>query len=112
MSRQLGLAAEEQACNYLLKQGLVLLATNYQCRWGEIDLIMKDREYIVFIEVRARSCALFGGPFASITAAKKNKIIKTANHFILTKNWTDKYPVRFDVIGIEQQKLQWLKDAF
>ncbi|MGQ3889138.1 YraN family protein [Legionella sp. CNM-1927-20] len=112
MSKKLGLAAEKQACNYLLKQGLVLLTSNYQCRWGEIDLIMKDREYVVFIEVRARSSALFGGPFASITTAKKNKIIKTANHFILTKNWGDKYPVRFDVIGIDHEKLQWLKEAF
>ncbi|WP_115304102.1 YraN family protein [Legionella beliardensis] len=114
MSQQLGFAAEQQACHYLLKQGLSLLVNNYRCRWGEIDLIMKDGNYLVFIEVRARSSSMFGGPFASITLTKQQKIIKTANHFILTKKWGDKYPVRFDVVGIDSrlQNIEWIKNAF
>ena len=62
MSQKTGFAAEQQACTYLRKQGLRWIESNYHCRWGEIDLIMWEANYLVFVEVRARASSSFGGP--------------------------------------------------
>ncbi|CAM2733426.1 YraN family protein [Legionella worsleiensis] len=109
-----GRSAEQQALAYLLKQGLKLLGQNYYCRSGEIDLIMQEGDYLVFIEVRSRSNIQFGDAIASITFAKRQKIIRTASHYLLKNKRYEQTPVRFDVIGIEGNTgvITWLKDAF
>lgn len=114
MSRLIGDAAELQARSWLIKQGLRWLTSNYFCRWGEIDLIMFDGEYLVFIEVRQRVSAEFGGAVGSITLSKKRKLLKTASHYMQTKRYHDKYPVRFDVVSIQGtlQQIDWIKNAF
>ncbi|MCB6182621.1 YraN family protein [Leeia sp. TBRC 13508] len=107
-----GQAAELDALNYLQRQGLSLIDQNYRCRYGEIDLIMKDGQTLVFIEVRKRQSAKFGGAIASVAYTKQQKLILTAQHFLTTLK---KMPVcRFDVIGYEGSALQpvWIKDAF
>ena len=114
MSQQIGFAAETFGCDYLLAQGLRLVRSNYRSRLGEIDLIMRDGDYLVFVEVRARCSNLFGGPLASVTASKQKKIIKTALCYLSATKSHDKPPVRFDVLGIEgtPSRVTWIKNAF
>lgn len=105
-----GAAAEDQAADYLQRQGLRLLARNWRCRLGELDLIMRDGETLVFVEVRSRASAAFGGAGASITPAKQAKLIRAAEHFLLRQ--AHRGACRFDAILIEGDKLQWLRNAF
>lgn len=107
-----GLQAEQQAAEYLLKQGLKLIAQNYRSRFGEIDLIMQDVEVLVFIEVRLRRNADFGGAASSIDMRKQQRIIHTAQQYL--GNLQRIPPCRFDAVLIdtEGRKLEWLKNAF
>lgn len=113
MSQKIGLAAEQQAQSYLIAQGLKWIASNYRCRWGEIDLIMSEGDYLVFVEVRARSSKSFGGAIASVTYSKQQKLIKAASHYLLVNKIPNK-PARFDVLSLEGVPLQvdWIKNAF
>ena len=108
-----GRIAEEKALAYLLAQGLKLIRQNYSCRLGEIDLIMRDRNCLVFIEVRSRISKNFGGGLGSITYTKKQKIIKSASYYLLTQNMQT-WALRFDVISIDGKaaSITWIKDAF
>ena len=114
MTQTIGSQAEQKALDYLTGQGLKLITRNYHCRMGEIDLIMKDPMYLVFIEVRARVSAAFGGGLASITYAKRQKIIKTTSHYLLTHKIREQQAIRFDVVSIDGKagELTWVKDAF
>ena len=114
MSQQVGLIAEQQARNYLVSKGLRWITSNYRCRWGEIDLIMGDGITLVFVEVRARVSAEFGGAIGSITLQKQKRIIKTATHYLTTKNLYNTCNGRFDVISIQgaTSQIEWIKNAF
>jgi putative endonuclease len=107
-----GAAAEQLASHYLQRQGLKLLISNYRCRFGEIDLIMRDGEETVFVEVRLRSHAAFGGAAASITSAKQQKLARTAEHYLMEHGTG---PCRFDAVlldGLTTNNITWLKNAF
>lgn len=114
LTQELGQQAEQDALEYLSSKGLKLVYRNYSCRLGEIDLIMRDGAYLVFIEVRSRTHKAYGDGLDSITYAKRQKIIKTTSHYLIRYKIQDKYPVRFDVISIDgkNKKLTWVKDAF
>ncbi|KTD69456.1 hypothetical protein Lste_2614 [Legionella steelei] len=90
------------------------MTQNYSCRLGEIDLIMRDQEELVFIEVRSRVSAQFGGGIASVTYAKKQKILKTATYYLLKHKKYDQFALRFDVVSIDgtSATINWIKDAF
>jgi putative endonuclease len=109
-----GHIAEQKALAYLLEQGLKFVGQNYSCRLGEIDLIMREGTHLVFIEVRSRSNQNFGGGLASITYAKRQKIIKTTSHYLMKHKLYERFPIRFDVISIDGSSglITWLKDAF
>jgi putative endonuclease len=109
-----GRIAEEKALAYLKKQGLELILQNYRCRLGEIDLIMRDKELLVFIEVRSRISTKFGGGIASVTYTKKQKILKTAAYYLLKQRKYDQFALRFDVLSIDGKSasISWVKDAF
>jgi putative endonuclease len=80
---------------------------------GEIDLIMRDQDTFVFVEVRVRNSSNWGGALASINTSKQNKIYKTAQHYLQVHYRAKDYPpCRFDVIAIKGDQLQWLKAAF
>lgn len=113
-TNETGRRAEETALNYLLKQGLRLIERNYNCRMGEIDLIMRDKDCLAFVEVRSRTGKGFGGGVGSITQAKRRKIMKTALHYLGYKQLQDKIPLRFDVLSIDGTAniVTWIKDAF
>jgi len=118
-STSVGQQAEQQALNFLQQQGLKLVARNYHCRQGEIDLIMNDQQTLVFVEVRYRKTQRYGSSAESVTAAKQKKIIHTAEHYLLHKVTTQTPACRFDVVAIypsdeKQSSLQfdWIKHAF
>lgn len=114
MSLQQGYQAETLALEYLIKKKLQWLTSNYRCRFGEIDLIMKDHHTLVFIEVRARRSDEFGGALMSITHAKQQKIIKTAEHYLLINKLYDSCSTRFDVVSIQgkERRIDWIQNAF
>lgn len=115
-TQQRGRQAEDLACRYLEARGLSLLERNYHCARGEIDLIMQHRESIVFVEVRYRNSAGFGGGAASVDYRKQSKLIATALHYLQQHDRMNRHPSRFDVIGIapglDQNEVQWIQDAF
>lgn len=108
-----GVQAERWAAHYLQQQGLKLVVQNYRSRSGEIDLIMKDGEALVFVEVRLRSNPNFGGAAASIDRRKQQRIIHTAQHYLATLAVLP--ACRFDALLLEDPQglnVQWLKNAF
>lgn len=108
-----GAQAEQLAVQYLQQQGLKLIGQNYRGRFGEIDLIMQDGTTLVFIEVRLRRNAGFGGAAASIDAHKQQRIVRTAQQYLA--NLARIPACRFDVVlldGVEERNMQWLKNAF
>jgi putative endonuclease len=105
-----GAEAEQRSADYLASQGLRLLARNWRCRGGEIDLIMMDGRTLVFVEVRARSSMKFGGAGASITHSKQARIILAARHYLATHDIDA--PCRFDAVLLQGNQLEWLKSAF
>ncbi len=111
-AKSLGDASEDLALKHLEAQGLKTLARNYRCNQGEIDLIMNDKNTLVFIEVRYRKNANFGSALESITESKQHKIITTARHYLSSKKISDNTPMRFDVVGITSGQVQWVKNAF
>ncbi len=116
-TRETGNATETFAANYLVKQGLIIQEKNIHSRMGEIDIIMKDDETFVFIEVKYRSSALFGGAISAISQQKQQKIRKTAA-FYLQQCGLNEYntPCRFDVVALQGNinnlDITWLKNAF
>ncbi|EKE00711.1 MAG: hypothetical protein ACD_21C00285G0005 [uncultured bacterium] len=111
----IGKNAEDLACGYLQRQGLKLIVANYQCRCGEIDLIMQDGQTLVFVEVRYRKVHDYGDGVSTVTRAKQRKIIKTAISYLWENNIYDKVLCRFDVIAVSgraDREVQWIKDAF
>ena len=116
-ARKTGDDAERLAEHYLTERGLTLVARNYHCRHGEIDLIMRQGETLVFVEVKLRKSAPgkadFGGAIASITGAKQAKIIATAQHYLAGLKQLP--PCRFDAVllnGLNANDVDWLPNAF
>lgn len=106
-----GKKAEDVAHSYLKKNGLELITRNYRCRFGEIDLIMQDKDTLVFIEVRYRNTDRFGSAIESIDVNKQRKLIFTANHYLSQTN--NLQPTRFDVVALEPNESPlWIIDAF
>lgn len=106
---KLGVTTENLAANYLTAQGLQIKARNWQCRFGEIDLIAIDGDTIVFVEVRRRTRSKFGDAATSITPAKQAKLMATAQLYLATLRNTP--PCRFDAILLDgNTELRWLKN--
>lgn len=106
-SRQCGAQAEDRALDYLQQQGLTLVARNAHSRRGELDLVMRDGATLVFVEVRQRSHARFGGAAASIGARKQARLWRAAQAFLL--HYPSPPPCRFDAVCIDGEHLQWLR---
>jgi putative endonuclease len=115
--KQTGDAAERAAERYLIKHGLKLVMRNFRTRFGEIDLIMRDGDTLVFVEVRMRSAKDksrdFGGAAASIGAAKQARLIAAAQQYLA--DFKDPPACRFDALllgDIEAREVEWIKNAF
>ena len=115
-SVQIGQAAETLACDYLQQHGLKLISRNYHAPYGELDLIMQDHDHVVFVEVRCRRNLHYGSGADSITASKRDKLIKTALYYLQQHPKQAKRPVRFDVVSLsavdDDTDFEWIKDAF
>ena len=101
---------EDEAARFLERQGLALVTRNYRTRFGEIDLICREGEVLVFVEVRLRSSGRFGGAAESITQGKQRRIISAAGHFLA--RFRDPPRCRFDVVLIQEGPPDWIKAAF
>ena len=104
--------AEKIAAGYLKKKGLALIEANYRCRWGEIDLVLRDRGTIVFAEVRLRRSQSFGGAAYSVDRRKQARIIAAARHYLAGAR---EAPCRFDVVllgSLQPPRIEWIRDAF
>jgi putative endonuclease len=112
----LGRRAEEAAYRYLTGQGLQLLERNFRHRRGEIDLIMREKTCIVFVEVRYRSSPRYGSALESVDRRKQEKLVAVAQYYLQTHAQAAKQSARFDVISIEpgarDASITWIKDAF
>ena len=114
-TKQFGQEQEKHAADFLQQRGLKLTERNYQCKIGEIDLIMRDKDdTLVFVEVRYRGRRDYGGGLESVTKSKQRKIIRTAKYYLQT-NRLHNQSCRFDVIAVTSHpsaNIQWVKDAF
>lgn len=109
--RRLGQAGEDQATAALKKDGYRIIERNYRNRFGEIDIIAEEGEYLVFVEVKKRSTAAFGDPLHAINIAKRRHIIRSAMFYLKANRSFDRR-IRFDVVGIERDKVRIVKHAF
>ena len=108
--RQKGAFYEDAAVKFLENNGVIILEKNYRCRLGEIDIIGIDNDALVFFEVKYRTGDMFGSPLEAIDVRKQRKIISVAKYYLAYKN-NDKF-IRFDAIGIDREKIDWVKNAF
>lgn len=105
-----GQRAENQAAHFLEQRGLAVVARNYRCRGGEIDLVCREGKTLVFVEVRLRRNPGFGGAAASITPAKQRRIVLAAQHY-LTTHGSSNCDCRIDCILLDGNTIEWLRDA-
>ena len=106
-----GEQAEILAADFLQGKGLRIVVRNYRSRYGEIDLIAREGPVLVFVEVRSRSSETYGGAAASITAAKREKLLKTARHY--HAGVSPQPPCRFDAVLVsgEPPRIEWIRNA-
>lgn len=106
-----GEQAEALAADFLRGKGLRVVVRNYRCRHGEIDLIAREGTTVVFVEVRSRASEAYGGAAASITAAKRGKLLKTARHYLAGVSPLP--PCRFDAVLVtgNPPRIEWVRNA-
>jgi len=107
---KIGRKHEDIALRYLEEKGLTLRSRNYHWRQGEIDLIMQDGKVIVFVEVRFRRSARFGGAGASIDIRKQHRLLMTAERYL--QSLKAEHAARMDVITVDGDNINWIKNAF
>lgn len=110
--RKIGLEWEEKAKEYLLSKGYVIIEQNFLCKTGEIDIIAKEGNYLVFIEVKFRTSIAMGYPEESINFKKRQNIIKTARFYMLKNGMSEYTPCRFDVVSILNNEIKLISNAF
>lgn len=110
--RKVGAAFEQTAAAYLEKQGYRILESNFRCRLGEIDLVAKDGEYLVFVEVKYRANESMGTPFAAVNGKKQATIRRVTQVYLMAHHLPEDLPCRFDVVGITGTEISLIRDAF
>ena len=113
--KKAGSVGEEEARLYLQTQGMKFVARNFGCRWGELDLVMKDGETLVIVEVRMRASAEYGLATETVNHKKQVKIIKATKFYLQQSGWWG--DVRFDVVAVipeghKKWQIEHIKDAF
>jgi len=110
-----GQTGEDLAVCYLENQGYTIVERNYRMRMGEIDIIARDGESLVFVEVKTRRSSRFGSPFEAVDFRKQQQVSRVALAF-MTRNRCEEMPVRFDVIGVHLERpsprIELIKNAF
>jgi putative endonuclease len=111
VSRAAGAEAEALVADWLRARGWRILARNFTCKGGELDLVCDDAGTVVFVEVRARRSADYGAPEETIGAVKRKRIVLAARHW-LVRHGGESRACRFDVIAVENGAIRHLPDAF
>ncbi len=113
--KELGKKGEDLAVRFLKKRGYQIIQRNYTCKMGEMDVIAKEKDTLVFVEVKTRTSATFGPPQLSVHFSKQNQLSKVALHFLKEKNLND-IRARFDVVAIllgpKGEEIELIRDAF
>jgi putative endonuclease len=116
MSRAAGDRAEDHALAFLEARGLRLVARNVALRVGEIDLVMRDRQTIVFVEVRQRRGGGVVSPEESVSVTKRQRLARAAGAFLARHEALAESPARFDVVAIQTRgnnnEVTWIRNAF
>lgn len=110
--RSIGSQFEQVAANYITEQGYLLLDKNFRCKVGEIDIIAKDHNYLVFVEVKYRKNICQGQPREAVDYFKQKKICSTALYYLMKKKISVDTPIRFDVVDILGNEINLIKNAF
>lgn len=110
--REIGKEKEELACNFLKKKGYVILAVNYWCRYSEIDIVARDGDNLVFVEVKYRKSSKYGSSSDAVSEKKMRNIIRCARYYIYKERVDPDSPMRFDVIAIDGEKIRHIVNAF
>ena len=110
-----GQAIESEAQHYLTQRGLQFIARNVRFKVGEIDLIMRHRDILVFIEVRYRANPAYGSGLESITAFKKKRLMRATQWYLLKNPWAQKMPCRVDVVSVSgalpHRGFEWIENV-
>lgn len=110
--RLLGAQKEQQAAAYLESAGFEILERNYRCRTGEIDLIAKEGGYLVFVEVKYRATGAKGLALEAVDRKKAAQVRRVAGIYLYEKRLPEDTPCRFDAVGIDQEAVTHIRDAF
>ena len=114
-SNTYGKSGEIIASNFLKQKGYKIIATNYKNKIGEIDIIAKDKDTLVFVEVKTRLTRAFGDPFEAINYKKQQKIHKVATLYLIQHKAFEKCDIRFDavsIVGQEDYEISRIVNAF
>jgi putative endonuclease len=113
--KELGKKGEEKALRFLKKKGYRIIEQNYVCKMGEMDIIAKEKDTLVFVEVKTRTSTAFGLPQLAVTPFKQRQLSKVALYFLKEKKLED-IKARFDVVAIllppEKEQIELIRDAF
>jgi putative endonuclease len=110
---QRAILAEQQACDYLISQQLECVTRNFRCLYGELDLVMKQSETLIIVEVRYRKNAVYGSAQESVTYAKQQKIVAATHCFLELQPSFEGVAIRFDVVAVSGKgEIIWIKNAF
>lgn len=110
--RTVGSKYEQAAGEFLIKKGYRIIAYNYRCKLGEIDIIALDGDELVFVEVKYRASSRYGSPMEAVDYRKQNKIYMVANYYLMEQHISKYTKVRFDVVGILGKEITLIKNAF
>ena len=105
-----GADAEEIAADFLAAKGMHIVARNFRTRFGEIDLVARDGESLVFVEVRLRTNEYFGGAADSVDVPKRSRVVAAARSYLA--NMHPEPPCRFDVVTLDGDSPRWIRAAF
>ncbi len=107
---EVGAAAEDEACRVLRERGYLIVARNWRTRRGEIDIIARDGDVLVFVEVKSRSRPGFGGAEGAVGPAKRRRLVAAAGAFLAANRC--ELASRFDVVALEGNNVRLVRDAF
>ena len=117
-TRALGEQLETVALHYLEANGLSLICRNFQCKLGEIDLVMREKQMLVFVEVRFRRSERYGSAAETVDRHKQRKLLRTAQLYLNLQCFSQHSPCRFDILGItlegatQEYRYNWIRNAF
>lgn len=110
--RAKGGSYEQKAADFLIARGYEILEMNFRCRMGEVDIIARDGDYLVFVEVKYRRSASRGLPMEAVGYAKQKKISSVASYYLMKHGYYDNTSVRFDVVAILGEEIRLFANAF